>query len=46
MRTSNIVLVGAALITAGVAFVAASGQAAQKAAAPSMVVYKSATCGC
>ena len=41
MRTRLVVVVGAAFV-AGAAFTAASGQA-QKAAAASMVVYKSAT---
>ena len=42
MPSRFIVIVGAALIAGG-AFDAAPGQAAQKAAAASMVVYKSAT---
>jgi hypothetical protein len=42
MPTRLIVVVGATLI-AGAAFVAVSGQTAQKAAAASMVVYKSPT---
>jgi hypothetical protein len=37
------ILITAGLITAGAAFLTASGQGAQKAAAASMVVYKSAT---
>jgi len=41
-RFKFIVIAGTALIAGG-AFDAASGQAAQKAAAASMVVYKSAT---
>ena len=43
MRTRLDVVVAAALIAAGAGFVAVSGQAAQKAAAASMVVYKSPT---
>ena len=46
MRRNPVVIVGAALLTAGAVIVAASGQAAPKAVAASMVVYKSATCGC
>jgi hypothetical protein len=42
MRISLLVIVGAAFVTVG-ALAAASGQAGQKAAAASMVVYKSAT---
>jgi hypothetical protein len=42
MRTRILVVVGAAFVAGG-AFATASGQAAQKAAAASMVVYKSAT---
>jgi hypothetical protein len=45
MPSRFIVIAGAALIAGG-AFAAASGQAAQKTAPASMVVYKSATCGC
>jgi hypothetical protein len=45
MRTRSFLIVGATLIAATVALVAASDQAAPKTAA-SMVVYKSATCGC
>jgi hypothetical protein len=43
MRIRLAVVAGAGLIAAGAAFVAASGQAAPKAAAASMVVYKSQT---
>ena len=46
MPTRHVVIAGAALITAATAFVAASVQPAQKSAPSSMVVYKSATCGC
>lgn len=42
MGTRHTLVVGAVLLAAG-AFVPASGQTAQKAAAASMVVYKSAT---
>jgi hypothetical protein len=42
MRTPLLVIVGAAFVAGG-AFAAVSGQAAPKAAAASMVVYKSAT---
>jgi hypothetical protein len=44
MRTRFPLLAGAALLATGVGFAAAS--APQKAAATSMVVYKSPTCGC
>ena len=43
MRTRHAVVVGAVLIAAGAGFAAAPGQTAQKAAAASMVVYKSPT---
>ena len=43
MHARLAVFVGATLVAAGAGFVAASGHAAQKAAAASMVVYKSAT---
>ena len=46
MRTRHAVVVGAVLVAAGAGFAAAPGQTAQKAAAASMVVYKSPTCGC
>jgi hypothetical protein len=46
MRTRHAVVVGAVLIAAGAGFAAAPAQTAQKAAAASMVVYKSPTCGC
>jgi hypothetical protein len=42
MRTRLLVIIGTAFVAGG-AFAAASGQGAQKAAAASMVVYKSAT---
>lgn len=43
MRTRLFVIVGAAFVAAGAFAAAASGQAGQKARAPSMVVYKSPT---
>jgi hypothetical protein len=46
MRKHQAVLAAAALMTVATAFVAASVQPAPKSAANSMVVYKSATCGC
>ena len=56
MRTRHVVIVGAALMTVATSFarlmpslyevVAAAAQPAQKTAVSSMVVYKSATCGC
>ena len=45
MRT-RLVIIGAALTTTCAALVAAASQPAPKAAAASMVVHKSATCGC
>jgi hypothetical protein len=46
MRTRHAVVVGTVLIAASAGFAAAHGQTAPKAAAASMVVYKSPTCGC
>jgi hypothetical protein len=43
MRTRLALVAGVALLGSGAAFVAASPQSAQQAAAASMVVYKSAT---
>lgn len=44
MRTRFFVITSAALLATSVRFVVAAAQ--QKSAAPSMVVYKSPTCGC